>query len=131
MFQSISSFFPFPFLQKELEFKEGVAIYIRSAAYFDFVVNLQTEADRVAKLARDLEGRITRLGPGIDNAAVAAAEKASNGKNKKGKGSAAGKKAKGKLKGREEEVDFDDDGELERVAAMLKKLKKQKVRLSR
>jgi hypothetical protein len=111
-------------LQKDLVFKEGVAIYIRSAAYFEFVLNLQGEVDRVGKLVRDLEVRIVRIGHGIDGAAVAAAERKQT-TGAKGMGSGKGKKGKAAVV----QVDDDsDDGELERLAAELKKLKQRKVR---
>jgi hypothetical protein len=78
---------------------------------------------------KDLKGRIIKLGPGIDAAAMAAAEKgkarAERAKAKTGKGKGSGKKKK-RSSGVEGNGDS-DDGELERLAAELKKLKQRKV----
>lgn len=120
------------FLQKDLAFKEAIAIYIRSPAYFEFVINLRSEADRVAKLLRDLESKIGKFGPGISNADLAAAEKAAEKAaegGKKGKGQS-NKSKKGKEREQVEAPEDDEEEELERVEAMLKKLKKKNVSFS-
>lgn len=141
-------------MQKGLVLKEATAIYIRSPAYFEFVLNIQGEAARVVKLAADLERKIKKLGPAISSAAVAAAEKraaAAAGVGKKAK--SLGKKLKGH-KGKEsateqqgpesiEEEEEDEasepeeDGdesegerELQKLGALYFKLKTQKVRLA-
>ncbi|GAQ85751.1 hypothetical protein KFL_002520110 [Klebsormidium nitens] len=72
-------------LLKQLNWKEGVAFLIRSPPYFDVLINLQTEAERAAKLAKDLGVRIAKLGPGIVGALLEAKEK-EVAKAQKGKG---------------------------------------------
>lgn len=136
------------FRQKELAFKEGVAVYIRSSGYFEFVINLRAEAERAAKLVKDLEAKILGLGGAIANAAVAAEEQASaKVKSKKGgaknkgaakkvggkrpRGEKKGKKAKEQVSSQDAGTEEESDDELAReeaeLKAELKRLKKERV----
>jgi hypothetical protein len=127
LFQEVISF-DFVSLQKDLLFKEATAIYIRSSAYFEFVINMQTKAAGVVKLVKDVQGRIGKLAIGIVAAETAAAEKEAEsekkGKEKKKKKAGSGKrKAGAEVDSKRTEGDVDD--EVEKVAALLKKLKQK------
>lgn len=130
-------------LQDQLAFKEGVAIYIRSHGYFEFVLNLRAEAERAAKLVKDLGTKINGLGGAIANAVVVAREKASAkagskkevGKSKGTLKKTGAKRPKGAKKSRgakhQEEEDGADDDSADELAKEEAELKAELKRLRR
>jgi hypothetical protein len=95
------------FLQKALLQKEAAAIYIRSPAYFKFLVELEIEAERVFSRAKDIDRRIKAVEVGIQRAREAvlhAVEEKEAGKAQakkmEAKSGAAGAKSKSTSAGR-------------------------------